>query len=408
MLLKSECPRLLFEESLLQQSGSDYTEFVYNFGQDSSFAGNTTAQGNQDSNSIGDFYYEPPTDYLALCTSNLASPEIALPTAHFNTKLYTGDGATTLAVTGVGFQPDFTWIKNRSAADHHVLVDSVRGATNYLRSTTSAAEVDDNTFVASLDADGFTVGDDVVVNTSTENYASWNWKAGGTAVSNTDGTITSSVSANPTAGFSVVGYTGTGALATVGHGLSAAPELVIIKDRTTASTSWSVGTTAGVDFTYVAYLNATNAFATDAAYFNDADPSASVFTIGDGVEVNTNTEDYIAYCFHSIEGYSKVGSYTANGNVDGNYIYTGFSPKFVLTKSSTAAHHWDIYLGNTIAMTLSPNLNLEERTMDQNPAIDYVSNGFKIRTSDSNYNDSGQTYLYIAFAESPFKTSNAR
>jgi hypothetical protein len=385
-------------------------DVVMNFGQDGTFSGFKTAGGNSDANGDGDFLYSVPAGYLTLCAKNLPVPEISDPTAHFNTKLYTGDGATTLAVTGVGFQPDFTWIKNRDQADDHTLVDSVRGATNYLVSNEVDAEVDDNTFVASLDADGFTVGDDVVVNTSTENYTSWNWLAGGTAASNTDGTITSSVSANTTAGFSIASYTGTGSAATIGHGLSSAPELIIVKNRDQAD-AWQVycaSNTAAPETDYLV-LNTTAATADNVDRWNDTAPSASVFTIGDGVEVNTNTEDYIAYCFHSVEGYSKVGSYEGNGNVDGAFVYTGFMPAFVMTKKIGSGEWWMIdnkrETYNPREFGLQAHDTAAELTTSK--PFDMVSTGFKTRAATSYFNDSA-TYIYIAFAESPFKTSNAQ
>jgi len=389
---------------------------VMNFGQDSSFAGNKTAQGNQDSNSIGDFYYEPPTDYLALCTSNLASPEIALPTAHFNTKLYTGDGATTLAVSGVGFQPDFTWIKNRSAADDHTLVDSVRGATNYLVSNESDAEVDDSTFVASLDSDGFTVGDDVVVNTSTEDYASWNWKAGTTFDPATAGTVTTgSGSANATAGFSIVKYTGEAGSITVGHGLSQAPEMIIAKNLD--GTYFWAGYHKDIGNTKSISINDSGAEYPEKTW-NDTTPSSTVFTLGASTETsahrfNYTGEDFIAYCFHSVEGYSKVGSYEGNGDNDGTFVYTGFRPMWVMAKCSDQSGSWLMtdsvrFPYNVTEDPLFANESSAE-TNSSTYAIDILSNGFKCRGVNNNTNNSsGDSYIYLAFAESPFKTSNAR
>ncbi len=382
-----------------------------NFGADSSFAGNETAQGNQDGNGIGDFYYEPPSGYLALCTDNLPTPEIALPGDYFNTKLYTGDGATTLAVTGVGFQPDFTWIKNRDQADDHTLVDSVRGATNYLVSNETDAEVDDSTFVASLDSDGFTVGDDVVVNTSTENYASWNWKAGGAASSNTDGTITSSVSANTTSGFSIGTYTGNGtAGATVGHGLSQAPELIIVKCYDGLTFNWTVGWGAGgAAWTDYMHLDTTAAAVDDLDFWRDTYPTSSVFTIGSNGNVNYNNDDFVFYAFHSVDGYSKVGSYVGNGDADGAFVYTGFKPAFVIVKR-LADEGWQMFDStrspyNVVVDSLTPNGNGVEITYGID--VDIVSNGFKFRGDDGSCNASDD-YIYIAIAKSPFQYSNAR
>jgi len=341
----------------------------------------------------------------------LPSPEIALPTDHFNTKLYTGDGATTLAVTGVGFQPDFTWIKNRSAGDDHTLVDSVRGATKYLVSNEQDAEVDDSTFVASLDSDGFTVGDDVVVNTSTENYASWNWLAGGTAASNTDGTITSSVSANPTAGFSIATYTGNNtAEATIGHGLSQTPDWVIIKDRDNDSTQWVHNPFGAFGSNYYGYFT-TGAFAADSSNVFWYSPTASVVKVSAHSEVNASSTAYVMYCFHSVEGYSKVGVYEGNGDADGPFVYTGFKPAYVLIKVSSYTWNWYLQDGvrnpyNPVSKRINPNLSGQEYS--GTVLCDYLSNGFKVRHSDTSQNKDGEDYLFLAFAESPFKTSNAR
>jgi len=388
----------------------------WNFGQDSSFAGNLTAQGNQDSNGIGDFYYEPPTDYLALCTSNLASPEIALPTDHFNTALYTGNGSV-ISVTGAGFQPDLVMQKYRSTGGAYNLngqaADAVRGVNRYSYIDQINAESDrtsQDDALRSFDSDGFTYGANAM-NWDTYTYVSWMWKgdnvAGGTL--NQDGDIDSYVNVNTTAGFSIVKYAGSGTGGdTVGHGLSSAPELIIVKNRDAAD-AWQVGSSKGIDFTDYLVLN-TNAAAVDNVdRWNDAAPSASVFTIGDGVEVNTNTENYIAYCFHSVEGYSKVGSYEGNGNLDGTFVYTGFRPAFVMTKSVDSTSDWQMFDNKRTGYNVD-NYELEandEAAEDTSTEfIDIVSNGFKNRdTTDPNV---AETYIYIAFAESPFKTSNAR
>jgi hypothetical protein len=396
---------------------------INNFGQDSSFAGTKTAQGEQDSNGVGDFYYEPPTDFLALCSSNLPDPEIALPGDNFNTKLYTGDGATTLAVSGVGFQPDFTWIKNRDQADDHILVDSVRGATNYLVANETDAEVDDSTFVASLDSDGFTVGDDVVVNTNTENYVSWNWEAGGAStVTNTDGDIESEVSANTTAGFSIVSYTGDADNeSSVGHGLTTTPGMIILK-ALTGTQNWIVwhkdltATTA-----YSLYLNTDGAETNNVSYWYDAAPNATTFHPGDGGASNGSGTAYIAYCFESIEGYSKMGSYDGNGNADGPFIYTGFRPAYIMIRvaPSWTGGHWHIfdtkrYTYNETTNTTTTGITADNAANDGGGGgegagpIDILSNGFKIRNNNGNDNANGDNILYIAFAESPFKYSNAR
>jgi len=371
---------------------------------------------------FGQSGYEPSdSDYKTICSSNLASPEIALPTDHFNTLLYTGTGGSGQSLTGVGFQPDMMFLKRRDAGSTGWgAMDVVRGAeasSSLSKLTPNAATAEESSGdtydVISFDSDGFTVGEgyNLNVNVSSGTYATWNWKAGGAAVSNTDGTITSSVSANPTAGFSIASYTGTGSAATIGHGLSSAPELIIVKNRDEAD-AWQVGSSKGIDFTDYLVLD-TNAAAVDNVdRWNDTAPSASVFTIGDGVEVNTNTEDYIAYCFHSIEGYSKVGSYEGNGVVDGTFIYTGMKPSYLLIKRTDASFQW--YVWDDKRDTINPNdivlypslSDAEDDSTDY--SIDFLSNGFKIRNASNLDNNSSGTYIYLAIAESPFKTSNAR
>jgi hypothetical protein len=384
-----------------------------NYGQDSSFAGAVTAQGNQDGNDKGDFYYTPPTGFLALCTDNLPAPAIADPTDHFNTVLYTGTGST-LNVTGVGFQPDFTWIKGRSNATDHNLYDVVRGTTEKLASNSTAIQVTDADALTAWTSTGFTLGadGDEEVNGSGRTFVGWNWKAGGTAASNTDGTITSSVSANPTAGFSIAAYTGTGSAATIGHGLSSAPELIIVKNRDQAD-AWQVycaSNTAAPETDYLV-LNTDAATTDNVDRWNDTTPSASVFTIGDGVEVNTNTEDYIAYCFHSVEGYSKVGSFVGKGGADGPFIYTGFRPAFFLWKDiEYTGTYWGIIDNqregyNVDNEQLYATISAGEYT---NHVADILSNGIKVRTDLGNINAPDDVIIFMAFAESPFKTSNAR
>ena len=379
------------------------SEFVVNFGQDSSFAGNKTAQGNQDSNSIGDFYYTPPTDFLALCTSNLPDPAV-IPSEHFNTVLYTGTGGTN-AITGVGFAPDFVWAKYRSASANHSLFDKIRGATKRLYSNTTNAENTHTGSLTSFDSDGFTMGSAATTNESGQTYVAWNWKANGTGVSNTSGSITSSVSANADAGFSIVSYTHTGNDETVGHGLSKAPEMVIIKGRN-VSTSWYVLTTL-IDGSLDYLLLESTAAKGNLGY---SSPTANTFPSLQFSNGNTA----IAYCFHSVEGYSKVGSYTGNGSADGTFVYTGFRPAYVMVKD-TENSSWPWWIHDTArnpinpsTKQLSPNSSAAEYDDATYTALDIVSNGFKWRTSEAQVNANGETFIYIAFAENPFKYTNAR
>jgi len=385
----------------------------YNFGQDSSFGGNKTAQGNTDGNNKGDFYYTPPSGFLALCTDNLPDPSIALPGEHFNTKIYTGSGSAR-SITGVGFQPDWLWIKRRSGGtqSHHV-VDSVRGVSNAMASDLINADFASS--VSSLDSDGFSLDSGAqAVNGNTETYVAWNWKAGGTAVSNTDGDITTSVSANTTAGFSIGTFTGNGTHnQTIGHGLSVAPDLVIIKSRDNTNewtTGWGAG---GYDWTDYLYLNQPAAAVDDLNFWRDTYPTASLITLGSNASVNQNTIDYVFYAFHGVEGYSKIGVYQGNGSNDGNFLYTGFSPAYVLFKdlgSVGGTNHWAVLDNKRITYNLNdyvlrPSSNAA--VYHYNSGIDFVSNGIKIRSNNGMWNDA-DSYLYLAFAESPFKTANAR
>ncbi|MDP6587743.1 MAG: hypothetical protein QF535_24070, partial [Anaerolineales bacterium] len=268
--------------------------------------------------------------------------------------------------------------------------------------------------VQSFDSDGWTMGDSDNINTNNETYVAWNWKAGGAASSNTDGTITSSVSANTDAGFSIVSYTGNGTdNATIGHGLSAAPELVIVKNRSSVY-SWSVnGSVGGLVFgTNVLQLDTTHALITTATQVKSS--TSTILTLGTGSLVNKTTadQDYIAYCFHSVDGYSKLGSYTGNGSTDGSFIYTGFRPAFVMWKRTDSADNWTIEDDarnsyNGVNWTLEADTNMAEWN-DANFRYDFLSNGFKQRNSFVQNNASGGSYIYLAFAESPFKYSNAR
>jgi len=382
---------------------------VANFGQDSSFAGIKTAQGNQDNNARGDFFYAPPAGFLALCTDNI--DDVIVPSEHFNTVLYTGDGSEE-AVTGVGFQPDWVWVKARNADVNHKVFDAVRGLGSLRINTTGGENTDTSENLTSYNSDGFTIKDpDYITNTRT--IVAWNWKANGVGSSNTNGSInTTKTSANVDAGFSMITYTGNGtAGATVGHGLSSAPEMIIVKNRDDTDV-WMVyhAYKSSAPQTDYIILDRTDAVADLATVWNDTAPTSSVFSIGTLVDVNNNTENYIAYCFHSVEGYSKVGSYTGNGNVDGTFVYTGFRPAFIMFKNINAVGSWHMYdtkrnTSNVSSTILIANANNVEES-DSSYNIDILSNGFKQRTTSSITNDG--YYLYLAFAEMPFSNSNAR
>ena len=383
---------------------------IFNFGQDSSFAGNKTAQGNSDGGGIGDFYYTPPSGYLALCTQNLPEPTV-VPSEHFNTVLYSGNGSTQ-SITGVGFQPDWTWVKGRSATEFHYLWDVVRGVGESLYSDLTDAENTDNK-VTSFDSDGFSVSASGHTNASSVTYVAWNWKANGSGgTGHTQGTITSTVSANQDAGFSIVSWVGTETNSTIGHGLSKAPEMMILKGRETTE-PWFVYHT-GTGNTSRMQLNSNTTPYASVQYWNNTTPASSVFTVGINDGTNDLNNEMIAYCFHSVDGYSKVGSYTGNGSSsDGPFVYTGFRPAMVIRKRSTGATgHWyitdnerDGFNGDSSNDTLFADATNTELEAGR---IDLLSNGFKVRTNDGQVNASGGEYIYIAFAETPFSKSNAR
>jgi hypothetical protein len=384
---------------------------VWNYGQDSSFAGNKTAQGNQDSNGIGDFYYTPPTGFLALCTKNL--PDVAvIPSEHFNTVLYTGTGSSN-ARTGIGFQPDFVWIKDREHTESHRLFDSVRGVQNNLTSIGTNIEWTDANSLTAFGSDGFTVGSENAVNgVAGHSFVAWNWKANGSGSSNTNGSInTTATSANVDAGFSISTYTGNSTSgATVGHGLSKAPELILIKKRSAAA-AWGVYNKTDGN-TKVSHLDLTAPSYASSGIWNNTTPSTSVFTLGNNALVNSASTTYVAYCFHSVDGYSKVGSYTGNGNADGTFVYTGFRPAFILYKATDNYTHWAIHNTESNPYNVADTeLHANESAAEASAAeykIDFLSNGFKQRNTNGTNNGNGYNYIYIAFAESPFKYSNAR
>jgi hypothetical protein len=391
---------------------SFYSDIVVNYGQDSSFAGNKTAQNNTDGNGKGDFYYTPPSGYLALCEDNLPDPSIALPGDHFEAVVYVGDGNSTQEVT-TDFQPDLIWNKNRTTVYHHRFFDRVRGLDKSVYSNNNSAEdtYQDYGYPTATSSTSVTVGRGTdtnnLINLNNQNYVMWNWKADNTSgSSNTDGTITSTVSANPTAGFSIVKYTGNAtAGATVGHGLSQAPDFMLVK-QLDAVKNWSVYYGDPTDYLI---LNGQNATADDDRFWNDTSPGASVFTLGGLNWVNASGNDYIAYCFHSVEGYSKIGSYTGNGATDGPFIYTGFRPAFVMAKRTDSSSSWQMWdnardIDNVVTHRLRADLSNVEDTGGVD--VDFLSNGWKLRNTGINF--SSGTYIYMAFAESPFKYSNAR
>jgi hypothetical protein len=365
------------------------------------------------------FGYTPPTGFRSLCTTNLPPTDIGFgltnqANKYMNVVTYTGTGSS-LGVTGVGFQPDLVWIKSRSATTDHGLYDAVRGVQNQLESNTTTAETVEATGLTAFGADGFTVGALAQLNTSSATYVGWNWKASNaTAVTNTAGTITSTVSANTTAGFSIVTYTGNGSTGTIGHGLNFAPDMVIVKGRNTINLDWVVYHKSLTSAAYALFLNATNIQTLGPTYWNSTAPTNTVFSVGADNNTNKSATTYVAYCFDTVPGYSAFDSYTANNAVDGVFVYLGFRPEWLMIKraTTTAGNSWVILdaARNTFNVTnnaLYPNQTYAENGTIGAMPIDFLSNGFKIRTDSSEVNGTG-TYIYAAFAESPFQFANAR
>ena len=344
----------------------------------------------------------------------MAYSSIAKPTVYFNTLLYTGTGSggSDRQLTGVGFQPDWTWIKNRNSAQEHVLVDAVRGATKSLDSSSTTAEETNDTRVGAFISDGFQLGSGSLqnrVNGNGNGLVAWNWLGANGTASNSNGSTTSTVSANTTAGFSIVSWTGTGSATTLGHGLSAIPKWYIVKNRSTGSTQWRVYH-ASLGATKHMALDATQAVGTASSVFNNTEPTSSVFSVGTDTAANNSGDSLIAYVFAEKKGYSKFGKYTGNGNEDGTFIYTGFKPAWVMNKRTDTTNNWIIQDSKRNGFN-ADNPILKANTNDAEQAVhemDFVSNGFKIKTTGAGSNASGGTYIFMAFAEAPFVTSGTK
>jgi hypothetical protein len=348
----------------------------------------------------------------------MAYTTINKSTDYFNTKLFTGNGSTTQAITGVGFQPDWFWIKCRNEAADNQLSDAVRGKSGslyyQLQSNGTGPQVvqGDNDGVHSLDSDGFTVGytNSIAWNKSGNTYATWNWKANGSGSSNTDGTITSTVSANTTAGFSIVKYTGNATNSTVGHGLGVTPQVVIVKNLDSSGGSaehWRVQHHK-VPASKVLYLNKTDAEDNNGD-FQSTYPGSSTFSISSADGCNKNGEANIAYCFAEKTGYSKFGSYTGNSNTNGTFVYTGFKPAWLMMKRKEAVNSWYIFDNkrNLFNVTNS-RLKADDSVVEYSnlDTVDFLSNGFKFREGNDAWNGSGNPYIYMAFAAAPLVGSN--
>ena len=383
-----------------------------NFGQDSSFGGDETAQGNADGNGHGDFYYAPPTGFLAMCSANLpvsadidpAQTDDDYPSKQFGVVTYTGTGSAT-TISGLGFKPDLIWAKRTDSSQRHYLVDSNRGFTKYLHSEDTYSEGGpSSTGITSANSDGFVIGGGLdYVNYSSATYVAWCWRAnGGTTSSNSNGSITATVQANTAAGFSIATYTspGSGTNHTVGHGLSDV-DFIITKDRS-STFNWYCFHKSVPDKTY--RLNTGAEFS-----YSNWSMGSSTWGSEDGYTHNS-TDDFVAYCWQNVEGFQKFGTYVGNGNSDGPFIYTGFRPRLIFTLQKNSTSGWRVR--DTARDTKNPSdsivwWNRSDRQYDSSGYnFDILSNGFKVRNTGSDFNTSGTTYLFGAWGDVPFKYNN--
>ena len=395
---------------------------TYNFGQDSTFGGQETAGGNADGNGFGDFKYSVPTGFLANCSGNIvisddidpAQTDTNYPAKNFNIVKYTGTGSSQ-AITGLGFKPDLIWIKQRNGSGHNVLTDSTRGVTKQLEITdtegdTGPAESTNTDGVTAIGTDGFTVGGDAEYSGNTNTYVAWCWRAGeGTTATNTDGTVASTVQANTAAGFSIVSYTGTGSAMTIGHGLSSAPNFTIIKDRSNA-TNWIAFydvEDGSLDYMFPnAYTGKANSGLTG--------PNSSIwnFSASDSYS-NTSSRNYIMYAWHNVEGYQRFGTYEGN-NIDNNgpFVYTGFRPRLLVIKGIDESYGWYVFDSERSTSNLVDDMvswfpgGSETSEPTGARKVDFLSNGFKVMADAASINGASDTYLYMAWGDTPFKYNN--
>ena len=407
---------LVFYKDNVSQ-GTAYTGLSGTFTPIFGFQGGTTVTG------VGNFgqrpfTYTPPTGFVALNTQNLPEPTISNGANYMAATTYTGTGSALTIANTVGsasFQPDLVWVKGRSGATDHAWYDAVRGVQKQLESNTTTAETTETTGLTAFGSTGFTVGALAQMNTSAATYVAWQWNAGGSTVTNTDGSISAQVRANPTAGFSVVTYTGTGATATVGHGLGVAPSMILFKNRASTN-AWCVYHSSISPANFLQFDTSAQLSATTYPMFGTTPTAATstVFSIGTNPQTNA-ASTFVAYCFAAVAGYSAFGKYTGNGSADGPFVYLGFRPRFVMMKASSAARGWimfdttrDPY--NVSQYRLFANTSDAESSGTTANNIDILSNGFKPRlgVNSEPSNESGTTYIYMAFAENPFKYANAR
>jgi len=421
-----------FDHDWFPHAGNS-NNFHVNFGQDHTFSGyggddaggGETNAAAADASGHGVFFGTPPAGFVSLCTANMAEPTIGgsdsdtQANAHFNTVLYQANSQQAKTVTGLGLRPDWLWIKGRSFEDHHATFDSNRGVTKYFRTSGNDLEFSGNTLVTAFNDDGFVLGTDSSgwVNYGTNTLVAWAWVANASTatatISESGNNPAAVVQANPTAGFSLITYTGTGATGTIAHGLSAVPKWMLIKNRDVAD-AWAVyhGALTAAPATDYIVISSAAATVDDATYWNDTAPTSSVFTVNTVHNVNANGEKYVAYVFAEVDGYSQFGGYTGNGSADGPMVFTGFSPAWVMIKcSSNGSTNWFILdnkrdVNNEVLKDLTANTSAEEA--DNSNFLDFLSNGFKLRTTGAAVNGAGRTMIYMAFAEAPFKYANAK
>ena len=419
---------------------SDYlAQLTFNFGQDSTFVGQETAGGNTDGNGKGDFHTALPsghTDYLAICSANLPDPTIGPQTStqaddHFNTFLYTGTNATNRNIATNTFTPDWVWLKSRSQADNHVVVDVLRkNGSNFPNMHPNTTDAEANDTHPKIITNGIQVSEGLYDNNNV-NFVAWTWKAGGdpddvtgnfikdgVAFTPTQGTIdTTKMSVNTTSGFSIVTYTANNnTKGTVTHGLNSAPNLVIIKNRDTSPNGqWVIGQDQN-GFTGQLYFNNGGPFGSNSGSFDNTAPTNAVVTVNTDNTVNEGTDGFVMYSFHNVEAFSKIGSYIGNDSTDGTFVHTGFRVAFLMLVRTSDSGSFQLLDNkrNTFNPTdiylYVPGSGTENDGSTLSPAInvDFLSNGFKLRTTESVYNSNGGTFLYMAFATQPFKFSNAR
>ena len=355
-----------------------------------------------------------PTGYKALSSANLPDPTILLPNKHFDTLLYTGN-ASTNNITGLEFQPDWLWIKSRVQAYGHYLWDTVRGTgSKALATSSTSAEPIDGTSLVSFNSDGFSFSGNSGVNdtsSGTNGFVAWNWNAGGSTVTNTDGSISSQVRANPTAGFSIIGYTGINGAGTIGHGLGVAPKAVIVRRRDSAS-DWAVYHGEIGNTKRLVLNSAAGESNASASWWNNTSPTSTTISLGSDAGTGGSTDNYIVYAFNEVAGYSKFGSYTGNGSDDGTFVFMGFKPAWIMIKMTSGSDDWPMYDNKRDPFNVGDHRIFANTTGAEGAVgqehFDFVSNGIKFRKNKNPFNTSGSTYIYFAFAESPFKNARAR